>query len=120
MDNDKNVKKKAKPRGRPFPPGNIANPRGRPPRGQSIAEKLRELCDPQKIAGIIIKGALEGDARMIQTLLERTEGKVTDVIMNISETFQESDVMADKTLLWLTKFHPKLVGEWAKAAGVEL
>jgi hypothetical protein len=34
--------------------------------------------------------------------------------------FKESDVLADRTLLWLTKHHPKLVKEWAKETGVDL
>jgi hypothetical protein len=96
------------------------NLRGRPPRGHSIADKLRELSDPERIAKVVIKKALAGDSRMMQILLDRTEGKAVDVIMNISETFQESDIMADRTLLWLTKFHPKLVKEWAKAIGLDL
>lgn len=34
---------KAKPRGRPFPKGNRANPNGRPLKGESYAEIIREI-----------------------------------------------------------------------------
>jgi hypothetical protein len=108
--------------GRDFAKGHDArrNLKGRPPKGHAIAEKLRELIDPGKVARVIIRKALSGDPRMIEILIERVEGKVTDVIMTVSETFEDSDLMADRTLLWLTKYHPKLVKEWAKMMGIDL
>jgi hypothetical protein len=112
-------KPKGKPRGRPFPTHNNANPKGRPKKGQSITEMMRERADPKRVADVIIKGVYAGDARFVSLLMDRTEGKVPDTIVQINTMFKEGDVLADRTLLWLTKYHPKLVKEWSKAVGLE-
>lgn len=66
------------------------NPKGRPKRGLCISEALRAILeskDPKdgkliadKVAEVIVSGALKGDARMIEVLLDRTEGKVAQPI----------------------------------------
>jgi hypothetical protein len=94
------------------------NVKGRPPKAQSITEMMREKADPAMVADIIIKGVKGGDARFVSMLLDRTEGKVPDTIVQINTMFKEGDLLADKTILWLTKFHPKLVMEWRKAVGL--
>ena len=52
------VKPKGKPRGRPFPPGNNANPGGRPKRGLSIVDNLRDVLEQTDEEGGKTKGQL--------------------------------------------------------------
>lgn len=79
----------AKPRGRPFPPGNNANPRGRPKKGTSLTERLRaKLQQPAggnrkgHVADVIVEAAITlakmGDMRAIEFITERVDGKVVD------------------------------------------
>lgn len=122
FDSNKNAgRPKGKPRGRPVQKGQVLNPYGRPKRGQSIAEKLRELSDPTIVAMTIIEMAIgDRDPRAMAMLLDRTEGKVADMVINLTESFQESDRVLDRDITWLTKYHPKLVSEWRKIHGIQL
>lgn len=118
---EKTQRPKGKPRGRPIQKGQVLNPHGRPKRGQSIAEKLRELSDPTIVAMTIIEMAIgDRDPRAMAMLLDRTEGKVADMVINLTESFQESDRILDRDITWLTKHHPKLVSEWRKIHGIQL
>jgi Family of unknown function (DUF5681) len=78
--------------GTQFQAGNNANPNGRP-RGRSIEARLRELLERTEINGkplpggkqvadlvaeALLKGALKGEIRHLQELLNRIEGKVPD------------------------------------------
>lgn len=68
-------------------PGQSGNPGGMP-KGRSITARLRQLLDETKltkeqgetildrIAMQVIRKSLKGDHRFVETLLDRTEGKV--------------------------------------------
>lgn len=69
-------------------PGQSGNPRGRPPKGQSIAEALRQALrekdqtgrtNGERIAASLVRLADQGNLAAIAFIFERTEGKVTDV-----------------------------------------
>jgi hypothetical protein len=75
-----------------FGPGNRANPNGRP-KGRSITDRLRAAIERQEHGGkaleggrdvadllvqVIIEGALGGDVRLIQLIVDRVDGKVPD------------------------------------------
>lgn len=62
-----------------FKPGNNANPNGRPPKGYSITEMMKEMLaaepDLKKTIGkVIAKKALEGDITAIKTLWGYMDG----------------------------------------------
>ena len=65
-------------------PGQSGNPKGRPKGIKYLSEALRELLqDPdtvKRIAEQIRKDAQSGNYNAINTILERTEGKVTQPI----------------------------------------
>jgi hypothetical protein len=78
-------------RGRPWQPGQTGNPHGRPPRGLTLAERLRaELARVSGEDGVTTRGdelarvlvdlAISGDVQAIRTVLERVDGKVTDPV----------------------------------------
>ena len=88
-----------KPRviGKPFQPGNHANPNGRPPKIHCVSSLLAELLngDPEKVKAKWVKGkptgamivALamfakmgRGDLAAIKEGLDRVEGKVKDLV----------------------------------------
>lgn len=75
-----------------FPPGNNANPLGRP-KGRSVTARLRDLLDQYELGGkqlpdgkqvadliaeAILKGALKSDHFFMGMLMDRTEGKAGD------------------------------------------
>jgi len=78
---------KPRKKGQPSP-----NPKGRPRRGLTISDAMREILqskDPadgkriaDKVAQTIIGAALKGNYQMMQILLDRVEGKVLQPIEN--------------------------------------
>lgn len=70
--------------------GESGNPNGRP-KGSGVSQVLRDRADMmaddgdtrplrERMADVIIDGALSGDVRFVQLFLDRTEGKVADRI----------------------------------------
>ena len=77
---------------KPFKPGQSGNPGGRP-KGTSVSailnRKLAEEADDgrtnaEKVATVILSLALEGDPRFVEMLLQRTEGKVVERVINLT------------------------------------
>lgn len=77
---------------KPFKPGQSGNPGGRP-KGTSVTailnRKLAEEDDDgrtnaEKVACVILAMALEGDPRFVEMVLQRTEGKVAERVINLS------------------------------------
>lgn len=75
---------------RPFQPGQSGNPGGRPktkPITDAIKERLARISpddprtDAQRLADVIVDGALGGDIQFIKELLNRVEGKVAEIIV---------------------------------------
>lgn len=75
-----------------FPPGNCANPGGRP-KGRTLTGRLRDLLEKGEINGkpikdgkqvadllaeVLLKEALQGDMRAIQYVFDRVDGKIPD------------------------------------------
>lgn len=79
-----------KPRGRPFQPGNCANPRGRPPVAICLTDRLREdskLLEEMRIGKKSLKGenvalvsrrlwalARAGNVQAIKVIFDRCDG----------------------------------------------
>lgn len=60
--------------GRPFLPGNNANPGGRPKRDRALTAALEEVVDKTKLAEKLYKLALGGDMAAIKYVYDRIEG----------------------------------------------
>lgn len=80
------------PKGRPFPKGNRANPKGRP-KGESLTTKLRRVLDEpdeengtkaDKLINAAVDAAGAGDVRYFKEIFERIEGKIPDRVANAS------------------------------------
>jgi len=85
---------------RPFQPGQSGNPGGRPktkPITDAIKERLAKIppddprTDAQRVADVLVDGALAGDIQFIRELLNRVEGKVAEMV--ITESGPEQTVL---------------------------
>jgi len=90
--------------GKGFLPGQSGNPGGRK-KGTSITailnRKLDELDDDgksraEKVAEVIVREALAGDYRFVDMLLNRTEGKIPDKVLNLTPA--DAKQMSDEEL----------------------
>lgn len=62
-----------------FKKGEVANPTGRPPKGYSITEMMKEMLSSkpevkETLGKVIIKKALEGDITAIKTVWQYMDG----------------------------------------------
>ena len=89
----------------PWAPGQSGNPGGRPKTkvvSDLIKARLARITegdprsDAERLAEVIVDGALEGDIQFIKELLNRVEGKVADVIVTDATPEQESQNALDK------------------------
>lgn len=79
MPQPSDKQRKSSVRGRPFPPGQSGNPNGRPPKGYSITETLKEMMGAkpeikQALGTKLIELALKGDLAAIKLLMSYLDG----------------------------------------------
>ncbi len=71
-----------------FIKGQSGNPRGRPIKANAFAELLRVLLDKERegttmrehVAQVVIEKAMRGDMDAIKWIVDRTDGKITDMV----------------------------------------
>jgi hypothetical protein len=87
-----------KPRGKPFQPGNNANPNGRPPKGYSLAEFMRAKLEEdggerlEQVFMSLYQKAIDpdGPVQAAQELLTRAYGKPVDTVkMDVTQQTTE-------------------------------
>lgn len=59
------------PRGRPFKPGNCANPNGRPRKGHAIADEMRRILEEERTDPSNPKRKLTGKALYVEAVFRR-------------------------------------------------
>lgn len=88
-----------------FKPGQSGNPAGRhrsKPITDAIKERLARISpgdprtDAQRLADVLVDGALGGDIQFIKELLNRVEGKVAEIILTDATPEQEGLDALDK------------------------
>lgn len=89
----------------PWAPGQSGNPGGRPKTkvvSDLIKARLARISDDdprtdaERVADVIVDGALGGDIQFIKELLNRVEGKVAEVILAELTPEQEGQDALDK------------------------
>ena len=66
-------------------PGQSGNPNGRPPKGQTLTDALKERVDKQQIADKLYEMAMEGDISALKYIYDRVDGRpIESVDMNHS------------------------------------
>ena len=60
-------------------PGQTGNPQGRPRRGQSFTEALREVGTPEELAQLVWASARKGEPWAVQLLFNRLEPQPTQL-----------------------------------------
>ena len=90
------VKPKGKPRGRPFPVGNNANPGGRPKKDQQLTAALETIVDRRKLGAVLWKLALAGKLSAIKYIYDRIDGTPPQrVQVEINDARVEAERIAD-------------------------
>ena len=56
-------------------PGQSGNPKGRPPKGDTMTEALKEKVDKEAVAEKLYAMAMEGDIAALKYIYDRVDGK---------------------------------------------
>jgi len=59
-------------------PGVSGNPRGRPRRGESLSEALRDQVDARKLAKAVLEMAYSGSVPAVSLVFDRVEGRCSE------------------------------------------
>ena len=83
-----------------FAKGTSGNPRGRPPKGQSITEMIRSKLDRDRFVSTLLTLAYGGDLTAIKLVLNYVDGLPTQVIeqqgdLRISVEYQDLELDND-------------------------
>jgi len=63
-----------------FKPGNNANPHGRPKKGETLTDALRDAIDKDALAQALLKLVEKGDVAAIKYAYDRVEGRPKETI----------------------------------------
>lgn len=61
-------------------PGESGNPKGRPPKGESLTETLETVVDKNEIARKLYELAMEGDIPALKYIYDRIDGRPKETI----------------------------------------
>jgi hypothetical protein len=60
--------------------GQSGNPKGRPPKGETLTDALREIADKDKLAQKLLAMAEKGDIVALKYVYDRIDGKPKETI----------------------------------------
>ena len=70
-------------------PGQSGNPNGRPPKGQTLTDALREHIDKDEIAALLTELAKGGDIGALKYIYDRLDGKPTETVHNLMQNLPD-------------------------------
>lgn len=85
MAADESAKQKRNTPKTAWKPGQSGNPKGRPPKGETLTDALKEQVDKKAIAEKLCEMAMEGDIGALKYIYDRIDGRpIESVDMNHS------------------------------------
>jgi hypothetical protein len=60
--------------------GQSGNPKGRPPKGETLTDAIRDIADKDELAKKLVEMAMKGDLGALKYVYDRVDGKPKETI----------------------------------------